>query len=78
MIWATTQHDADFAVQMQALNGKSLADPDFFEQTVKSVQAVVLNGVGAALGQRAGRPVVHHEPLAAAHLQQPVLRRAWA
>lgn len=46
MIWATTQHYADFAVQVQALTGKSLADPAFFEQTVANVQAVVLRGVG--------------------------------
>ena len=46
MVWATTQHYADFAVQVQALTGKTLADPVFFEQTVVSVQAVVLRGVG--------------------------------
>ena len=45
MIWATTQHYADFAVQVQALTGKTLADPVFFEQTVANVQAVVLRGV---------------------------------
>ena len=46
MIWATTQHYADFAVQVQALTGKTLADPVFFEQAVANVQAVVLRGVG--------------------------------
>jgi TetR/AcrR family transcriptional regulator len=46
MIWATTQHYADFAVQVQALTGKTLADPAFFEQTVANVQAVVVRGVG--------------------------------
>jgi TetR/AcrR family transcriptional regulator len=45
MIWATTQHYADFAVQVQALTGKTLADPAFFEQTVANVQALVLRGV---------------------------------
>lgn len=45
MIWATTQHYADFAVQVQALTGRTLANPEFFEQTVASVQAVVLRGV---------------------------------
>ncbi|MES2228781.1 MAG: HTH-type transcriptional regulator RutR [Pseudomonadota bacterium] len=45
MIWATTQHYADFAVQVQALTGKTLADPAFFEQAVANVQAVVLRGV---------------------------------
>jgi len=46
MIWATTQHYADFAVQVQALTGKTLADPVFFEQTVANLQAVVWRGVG--------------------------------
>lgn len=44
-IWAITQHYADFAVQVQALTGKSLADPVFFEHTVASVQQIVLRGV---------------------------------
>jgi len=46
MIWATTQHYADFAVQVQALTGKTLADPAFFERTVANVQALVLRGAG--------------------------------
>ena len=50
MVWATTQHYADFAVQVQALTGKTLTDPVFFEQTVANVQAVVLRGVGVGVG----------------------------
>lgn len=46
MLWATTQHYADFAVQVQALTGQTLDNPAFFEQTVASVQAIVLRGVG--------------------------------
>ena len=46
MLWATTQHYADFAVQVEALTGQTLANPAFFEQTVANVQAVVLRGVG--------------------------------
>ena len=46
MLWATTQHYADFAVQVEALTGQTLANPVFFEQTVANVQAVVLRGVG--------------------------------
>ncbi len=46
MIWAATQHYADFAVQVQALTGKTLADPVFFEQTVENVQTMMLWGVG--------------------------------
>jgi TetR/AcrR family transcriptional regulator len=46
MIWATTQHYADFAVQVEALTGQTLANPVFFEQTVANVQSLVLQGVG--------------------------------
>ncbi len=46
MLWAATQHYADFAVQVEALTGQTLANPAFFEQTVANVQAVVLSGVG--------------------------------
>ena len=45
MLWATTQHYADFAVQGQALTGETLANPEFFERTVQSVQRMVLMGV---------------------------------
>ena len=45
MLWATTQHYADFAVQVQALTGETLANPVFFEKTVANVQALVLRGV---------------------------------
>ena len=44
-IWATTQHYADFAVQVQALTGESLANPAFFEQTVAQLQRIVLRGI---------------------------------
>ncbi|WPB57430.1 HTH-type transcriptional regulator RutR [Xylophilus sp. GOD-11R] len=46
-LWATTQHYADFGVQVQALTGKTLADPAFFEEAVANVQAIVLDGVSA-------------------------------
>lgn len=46
MLWATTQHYADFAVQVQVLTGQTLANPEFFERTVASLQAVVWKGVG--------------------------------
>ena len=56
MLWATTQHYADFAVQVQALTGQTLSNPAFFEQTVQSVQGIVLNGVlaGATKGPSQG------------------------
>ena len=46
-LWATTQHYADFAVQVEAVAGRTLSDPDFFEQTVDNVQRIVLGGVAA-------------------------------
>ncbi len=44
-IWALTQHYADFAVQVEALTGKTLSNRSFFAQTVNSVQQLLLNGV---------------------------------
>lgn len=44
-LWATTQHYADFRVQIEAVAGKTLDDPAFFEQTLKSLQALILDGV---------------------------------
>ena len=44
-LWALTQHYADFAVQVEAVTGRTLADPAFFEQTVLNVQRILLDGV---------------------------------
>lgn len=44
-LWAVTQHYADFAVQVETLTGRTLADAGFFEETVRNVQAIVLDGV---------------------------------
>jgi TetR/AcrR family transcriptional regulator len=44
-IWATTQHYADFRVQVEAVSGKNLNDPEFFAQTLSNIQNIVLNGV---------------------------------
>lgn len=44
-IWAMTQHYADFAVQVQQLTGKTLADPAFFDQAREAVCAAVLGVV---------------------------------
>jgi TetR/AcrR family transcriptional regulator len=43
-LWAVTQHYADFATQVEALTGRTLADADFFEETVANVQRIVLKG----------------------------------
>lgn len=44
-IWATTQHYADFGTQIEALTGKSLADPAYFEQTCRSICDLLLRGI---------------------------------
>ena len=44
VLWAVTQHYADFAAQVEVLTGRTLADPAFFEETVANVQRIVLKG----------------------------------
>jgi TetR/AcrR family transcriptional regulator len=45
MIWATTQHYADFAVQIRTLTGSGLEDEAFFAQTCEAVTGTILRGV---------------------------------
>ncbi|HCK02874.1 MAG TPA: HTH-type transcriptional regulator RutR [Serratia grimesii] len=45
MLWATTQHYADFWVQVEAVTGKTLEDEAFFQQTVENVQRVIIDGI---------------------------------
>ncbi|AUX72331.1 HTH-type transcriptional regulator RutR [Erwinia pyrifoliae] len=45
MLWATTQHYADFATQVQAITGQTLEDEHFFNQTVENVQRMVVEGI---------------------------------
>ena len=45
-IWAITQHYADFAAQIDAITGRTLDDPEFFEATVASTQALILGLLG--------------------------------
>lgn len=45
MIWATTQHYADFATQVEAVTGKTLRDEIFFQQTVDNVQRIIIDGI---------------------------------
>lgn len=45
MLWATTQHYADFAVQVEAITGQTLHDETFFRQTVANVQHMVIEGI---------------------------------
>ncbi|MFC6475731.1 HTH-type transcriptional regulator RutR [Pseudomonas asuensis] len=44
-LWATTQHYADFRVQVEAILGKTLDDPAFFEEVLSSVQTLILEGL---------------------------------
>jgi TetR/AcrR family transcriptional regulator len=44
-LWAVTQHYADFAVQVRAITGRTLDDPEFFSATVDNVQRIVLRGI---------------------------------
>jgi len=45
MLWATTQHYADFATQVHAITGQTLSDERFFQQTVENVQRMVIEGI---------------------------------
>ena len=44
-IWSITQHYADFATQVEALTGRTLADPKFFDETATNVRKLLLNGL---------------------------------
>ncbi|AVR03824.1 HTH-type transcriptional regulator RutR [Pluralibacter gergoviae] len=45
MIWAATQHYADFATQVEAVTGKTLQDVAFFQETVDNVQRMIIEGI---------------------------------
>lgn len=45
MLWATTQHYADFASQVEAVTGSNLSDEDFFHRTVENVQRMIIEGI---------------------------------
>ncbi|QKJ86663.1 HTH-type transcriptional regulator RutR [Paramixta manurensis] len=45
MLWATTQHYADFATQVEAITGQTLHDEAFFNQTVENVQHMIIEGI---------------------------------
>ena len=44
-LWATTQHYADFRVQVEAVAGKTLEDPSFFQETLSSLETIIIDGV---------------------------------
>ncbi len=45
MIWAVTQHYADFSAQIETLTGKTLDDEDFYKQARKTVIQIILGGI---------------------------------
>ena len=45
MIWASTQHYADFATQVEAVTGATLKDEAFFQRTVENVQRMIIEGI---------------------------------
>ena len=45
MIWASTQHYADFASQVEAVTGKTLQDEAFFQSAVDNVQRMIIEGI---------------------------------
>ncbi|AMM02986.1 TetR family transcriptional regulator [Pseudomonas putida] len=46
MIWASTQHYADFGYQVQLLNGGEVLSDMAFENAVQTVTSVILRGIG--------------------------------
>ncbi|TCD14886.1 TetR family transcriptional regulator C-terminal domain-containing protein [Oricola cellulosilytica] len=45
MIWATTQHYADFDIQIRAVAGSQAGRPGFSEQAAQAVLTIILNGI---------------------------------
>ena len=52
MIWAATQHYADFAAQIAALNGGAPLDDDGFAAAKRQVVGTILRGIAAEPGDR--------------------------
>lgn len=46
MIWGSTQHYADFGVQVRAMTGKDSLDDEDFERVITSITHVILKGCG--------------------------------
>lgn len=45
LIWATTQHYADFDAQIRAVLGKQVDNPGFYEQSAQAVLSIILKGI---------------------------------
>ena len=52
MIWATTQHYADFEVQIRALLGEAISDPRQFDTAKATLSAIFMDGLST--GDRRG------------------------
>lgn len=44
-LWAVTQHYADFSVQIDAILGRTLQDPDFMEETTANIVKLITMGL---------------------------------
>lgn len=44
-LWATTQHYADFRTQVEAVTGRTLDDPEFFDEVLESLRSMILDGI---------------------------------
>lgn len=49
MLWATTQHYADFGHQIETLNGGAPLSDDQWEDAKSSVKQIILRGIGVKL-----------------------------
>ena len=45
VIWATTQHYADFEVQIEAILGDATSTPEFYDRACDALLSIILNGV---------------------------------
>lgn len=45
VIWAVTQHYADFAAQVEAVVGGRLSDPKYFHETEMAIDHILLRGI---------------------------------
>ena len=50
MLWATTQHYADFGHQIETLNGGNALSNDQWVAATNTIKTIILNGIGAQAG----------------------------
>ncbi len=54
MLWATTQHYADFGHQIETLNGDSPLSDAQWQDAKRSIKRIILKGIGVAEAELAG------------------------